>query len=144
MQTLYVLLPLLAVSSVSNMRICSDLFYSVAELIHLQDPVAKFQEVCKNYHSASLCVENQKDTCVQTTLFEIALSGLDELCNEREEDLMPHRECLDQHAELVLKNCDHSCQLTSVLTNLAGQGNAKRLQQLEEDHDALAKVCAHP
>ncbi|PIO67720.1 hypothetical protein TELCIR_10520 [Teladorsagia circumcincta] len=58
-------------------------------------------------------------------------------------DLIPHKECLEQHAELVLKNCDHSCQLTSVITNLAEQGNPKRLQHLEQDRDTLTKEIAN-
>ncbi|KAK5976521.1 CPG4 domain-containing protein [Trichostrongylus colubriformis] len=158
MRTQYVLLQLLAALStlraddfelsltldVTGVPQCiqaclSDLFYSVTELIHLQNPVAKFPSLCKTYADASLCVENQKETCVQTTLFEIALSGLDELCNERAEDLIPHKECLEQHAELVLKNCDQSCQLTSILMDLAGKRSAEELQKLEEDHDKMAK-----
>ncbi|XGW26455.1 hypothetical protein V3C99_007231 [Haemonchus contortus] len=159
MQALYVLLPLLAALSLSKadevesedavfdatgvpqcIQAClSDLLYAVTEMIHLQNPVAKFPGLCETYRKASSCIENQKEACVQTTLFEIALSGLDELCNDRDEDLAPHKECLDRHADLILKNCDHSCHLTSVLSHLAEHGDAEALQKLEEDHETLKK-----
>lgn len=117
----------------------SNLFFSAAEMIHLHNPVDKFNDLCTTYHNATQCIENQKDTCVQTTLFDIALSGLDELCNERDEELYQHKECLREHSEVVLKNCDRTCQFTTVLMELAGHGNAKGIQELQENHDALAK-----
>ncbi|KAL6737524.1 hypothetical protein Aduo_011158 [Ancylostoma duodenale] len=120
----------------------SDLFYSAAELVYLQNPVEKFRELCRTYDNASQCIEDQKDTCYQTTVFDIALSGLDEVCNEREEDWMEHKDCLEVHSEVVLKNCDHQCHFTDVMITLSGKGNPKGLQKLQEDQEALQKELA--
>ncbi|WKY07338.1 hypothetical protein Q1695_007073 [Nippostrongylus brasiliensis] len=111
----------------------TGLFYAAAELVHLPDPVDRFLGLCWTYHNATLCVEEQKDTCIQTTLFNIALSGLDELCHEREEDLLPHKECLRDHLEMALKNCDRTCDFTDVLMQMSGKKNSKFMQKLKEE-----------
>lgn len=117
----------------------SDLFYTAAELIHLQNPVDKFDDLCRSYENASLCIENQKDTCIQTTLFDIALSGLDELCNEKEEELLEHKQCLSEHAEMALKNCDRCCHFTNILIDFSGHGTSEGIQKLQENHESLVK-----
>ncbi|VDM77296.1 unnamed protein product [Strongylus vulgaris] len=123
-------------------QVClSDLFYSAVELVHLQDPVQRFSNVCRKYDEASICVAKEK-FCLQSTIFEIALSGIDEVCNERGEDIMQYKDCLETQSEIVLKNCDRECYFTDVLVTLSGKGNAKELQRLQNKTKDLQKELA--
>ncbi|ETN87026.1 hypothetical protein NECAME_05747 [Necator americanus] len=92
-----------------------------------------------NYNNASLCVENHKEKCSQTTVFNIALSGIDELCHEKEQDVLQHRECLESHSGTVLNGCDSVCHFTDFMIMLSGKGDAQRLKKLEADKEALQK-----
>ncbi|CAJ0603567.1 unnamed protein product [Cylicocyclus nassatus] len=119
----------------------SDLFDSAVKLLSLRNPVERFSDLCKKYDNASLCIAKQ-DFCTHSTIFEMALSGLDEVCTERAEDIAEHKDCLKTELEPVLKECDSQCHLTKVLIMLSGKGNPEGLKKFQEDHQALQKDIA--
>ncbi|EYC19459.1 hypothetical protein Y032_0024g1091 [Ancylostoma ceylanicum] len=126
-------------------RTClSDLFLKAAELMTLKNPMEKFNDLCEIYNNASICVAEQEE-CFSETTFDFVFKGIDQLCNEKQEELKPHAECLEQKIEEQLNVCDESCGFTESLVTLSMKENVRQIARLRKNHEMmvweLSPVC---
>ncbi|VDK82334.1 unnamed protein product, partial [Cylicostephanus goldi] len=142
-------LDLPTVIDATGLRLCAqncltDLFTKAAELITLENPVENFKHLCSIYNNASICVA-EREECYGGIIFDIAFEGLDELCNERQEELEPHVECLERDVENELQVCDKSCHFRGTLEMVSKKKSVSKMPKGIEDHqrmmEEVAPVC---
>ncbi|KIH53103.1 hypothetical protein ANCDUO_16779, partial [Ancylostoma duodenale] len=126
-------------------RTClSDLFLKAAELMTLKKPMEKFNDLCEIYNNASVCVA-EREECFSESTFDFVFKGIDQLCNEKQEELKPHAECLEEKIEEQLNVCDESCGFTESLVTLSMKENVRRIAKLRKHHELmvweLSPVC---
>ncbi|RCN47125.1 hypothetical protein ANCCAN_06849 [Ancylostoma caninum] len=126
-------------------RTClSDLFLKAAELMTLKKPMEKFNDLCEIYNNASICVAEQEE-CFSESTFDFVFKGIDQLCNEKQEELKPHAECLEEKIEEQLNVCDESCGFTESLVTLSMKENVRRIAKLHKHHELmvweLSPIC---
>lgn len=123
----------------------SDLFVVTSELITLKDPVEKFNELCMTYRNASLCVDEQGN-CMSGTMLDTLFSGIEKLCDEEDEDLQPHSECLGNVSEKVAEKCDGQCSFSDSIVDLSERESVHHIAITRKHHDRLLQelgnVCS--
>ncbi|CAJ0603572.1 unnamed protein product [Cylicocyclus nassatus] len=122
----------------------TELFSKAAELITLENPVENFKHLCSIYNNASICVA-EREECYGGVIFDIVFEGLDELCNERQDELEPHVKCLEKEVQNELHECDKFCHFRDTLVMVSKKESVNKVPKGTEDHqrilEEVAPVC---
>uniref|UniRef100_A0AC34QVQ7 Chondroitin proteoglycan 4 domain-containing protein n=1 Tax=Panagrolaimus sp. JU765 TaxID=591449 RepID=A0AC34QVQ7_9BILA len=102
-----------------SVRICVDPFINVLhDSFETESPINDLPIICNSYNNTKKCFR-EHNAASDVKIFNIATSGVNNLCTQKWPFLEKNWECLVKHSGYKAKACDAKCNMLQSLADLS-------------------------